>query len=77
MAWDIPGALKSMSDAFLKVFDWKTGGRTQDENALRDEADHWKEEYDKANATGDYQHATFAMQQLRRVRDQARAQRRP
>lgn len=77
MAWDIPGALKSMADAFLKVFDWKTGGRTKDENTLRDEADHWKEEYDKAMAGRDYQHATFAMQQLRRVRDKARAQRRP
>ncbi len=75
MTWDIPGALKSMADAFLKVFDWKTGGRTKDENALRDEADHWKEEYDKAMAAGDFQRGTYCMQQLRRVRDQARAQR--
>lgn len=75
MTWDIPGAIKSMADAFLKVFDWKTGGRTKDENALRDEADHWKEEYDKAMAAGDFQRGTYCMQQLRRVRDQARAQR--
>lgn len=75
MPWDIPGAIKSAADAFLKVFDWKTGGRTKDENTLRDEADHWKEEYDKAMAGRDYQHATFAMQQLRKVRDKARAQR--
>lgn len=77
MAWDIPGALKSMADAFLKVFDWKTGGRTQDENALRDEADHWKEEYDKAMAAGDFATGTYCMQQLRLVRNKARAQRRP
>ena len=70
-------AIAGLADFSKKVFDWATGGRTKDENVLRDEADHWKEEYDKAMAGRDYQHATFAMQQLRRVRDQARAQRRP
>lgn len=73
MSW--AAALTAVAEAFRDVFGWKTGGRTQDENVLRDEADHWKEEYDKAIAGGDFQHATFAMQQLRVVRSKARAQR--
>ena len=72
MLWD---ALDGLVRLGKGVFDWATGGRSRDENTLRDEADHWKEEYDKAMADRDYQHATFAMQQLRRVRDKARAQR--
>ncbi len=72
MIWD---ALDAVARLGREVFTWMTGGRTKSENVLRDEADHWKEEYDKAMAGRDYQHATFAMSQLRRVRDQARAQR--
>ena len=69
-------AIGAMAELSKKVFDWATGGRSKSENVLRDEADHWKDEYDKAMAGRDYQHATFAMRQLRRVREQARAQRR-
>jgi hypothetical protein len=69
-------AIGAMAELSKKVFDWATGGRTKSENVLRDEADHWKDEYDKAMAGHDYQHATFALRQLRRVREQARAQRR-
>lgn len=73
MAWS--AAIAAIAETVRDIFGWKTGGRTKQENVLRDEADHWKEEYDKAMAGGDYQHATFAMQQLRVVRDKARAQR--
>jgi hypothetical protein len=69
-------AIGAMAELSKKVFDWATGGRTKSENVLRDEADHWKDEYDKAMAGRDYTHATFALGQLRRVREQARAQRR-
>lgn len=75
MAWDIPGAIKIVAEAFLDVFRWKTGGRTKDENVLRDEADHWKDAYDKAMAAGDFQSATYCMMELRKIRAKARAQR--
>ena len=72
MIWEgIEAALKLGRE----VFTWATGGRTKNQNVLRDEADHWKEEYDKAMRAGDFATGTYAMQQLRRVRDQARAQR--
>ncbi|MHB1098095.1 MAG: hypothetical protein ACYCZR_00945 [Burkholderiales bacterium] len=73
MSWS--AAIATVAETIRKVFDWKTGGRTKDENVLRDDADHWKEEYDKAMAAGDFQTGTDAMSQLRRVRDAARAQR--
>ena len=73
MAWS--EAVQSMADFAKAVFDWAAGGRTKAENVLRDEADHWKNEYDKAMRAMDYQTATYCMSQLRRVRDQARAQR--
>lgn len=69
-------AIAGLAELSKSVFAWATGGRTKSENVLRDEADHWKEEYDKAMRAGDYHTATFCMQQLRVVRDKARAQRR-
>lgn len=72
MIWD---ALDAVARLGREVFTWMTGGRTKSENVLRDEADHWKEEYDRAMRTMDYQTATYCMQQLRKVRDKARAQR--
>ena len=68
-------AIAGLAELSKQVFAWATGGRTKTENVLRDEADHWKEQYDKVMRAGDYQTATYCMQQLRRVRDQARAQR--
>lgn len=68
-------AIAGLAELSKTVFDWATGGRTKSENVLRDEADHWKEEYDKAMRAGDFTTGTYCMQQLRRVRDQARAQR--
>lgn len=68
-------AIAGLAELSKQVLTWATGGRTKSANVLRDEADHWKEEYDKAMAAGDFQTGTFAMQQLRRVRDKARAQR--
>lgn len=68
-------AIAGLAELSKSVFTWATGGRTKSANVLRDEADHWKEEYDKAMAERDYVRATDAMHHLRRVRDQARAQR--
>ena len=70
-------AIAGLAELSKSVFAWATGGREKDANKLRDEADHWKEEYDKAMAAGDFHTGTYAMSQLRRVRDKARAQRRP
>ena len=58
-------------EAFREIFRWKTGGRTQEQNKLRDEMEHWREEYTKAIKHGDTQHASFALTQLRRLRNQA------
>lgn len=72
--WD---ALAGLVQLGKDVFNWATGGRTKSANVLRDDADHWKAEYDRAMAERDYVRATDAMHHLRRVRDQARAQRGP
>lgn len=73
MAWS--AAIAAIAETVRDLFGWKTGGRTREENTLRDEADHWKDEYDKAMAAGDFHTATHCMQQLRMVRDKARARR--
>lgn len=73
MSWST--AIAAVAEAFKDVFGWQTGGRSKSENVLRDEADHWKEAYDKAMRAGDFHTATHCMQQLRLVRDKARAQR--
>jgi hypothetical protein len=64
-------------EAFNSLFSWKTGGRTKDENTLRDTAQHWREEYAKAMRGGDLAHANFALAELRRVRDEAKSKQRP
>lgn len=68
-------AIAGIAELSKKVFDWATGGRTKSENVVRETADHWKAEYDNAMARRDYVAANDALHQLRRVRDQARAQR--
>lgn len=68
-------AIAGLAELSKSVFAWATGGREKDQNRLRDEADHWKEAYDKAMRAGDFHTATHCMQQLRLVRDKARAQR--
>jgi len=67
-------ALAALLEVVSKVFSWKTGGRSKNENVLRDEAEHWKDEYDKAMAGGDYVRANHAMHKLRAARDKARSQ---
>jgi len=69
-------AVAALADLSKSVFGWATGGRSKDENVLRDEADHWKGVYDKAMRAGDFHTGTYAMQRLRIIRDKARAQRR-
>lgn len=72
MGWG--AAIAAVGEAVNKIFTWKTGGRSKSENVLRDEAEHWKDAYDKAMASGDYVSANVAMRELRRVRDKARSQ---
>lgn len=67
-------ALTALGEVVNKVFTWKTGGRSKTENVLRDEAEHWKDEYDQAIAGGDYVRANHAMHKLRAARDKARSQ---
>jgi hypothetical protein len=66
-------ALEAFAEAFKDVFQWKTGGRSSDDNALRSEAEKWRGEYDKAMAGKDFAHANFALSQLRKLRDEALA----
>jgi hypothetical protein len=68
------GALQAVAESVLAVFAWKTGGRTQAENALRQEIEQWRKEYHAALAGGDVDRANFCLRELRRVRDQARSQ---
>lgn len=75
MGWG--DAIAGIAKVFTDLFAWKTGGRTEDANQLRDEAQHWREEYTKAIRGGDPAHASFSLEQLRRVRDQARSQSKP
>jgi len=70
---DFVGMLKAGFEAFTKVFDWKTGGRTREENALRNEANKWTEDYKQAMAVGDVDRANHALAELRRVQHEARA----
>jgi len=70
---DFVGMLKAGFEAFTKVFDWKTGGRTREENALRKEANKWTEDYKQAMAVGDVDRANHALAELRRVQRESRA----
>jgi hypothetical protein len=70
---DIAGAIKAFFETVGEVFRWKTGGRTKDENVIRDETQHWREEYVKAIRGGDVEYGSFCLHNLRRLRDQARA----
>lgn len=71
MGWAdaIAGAFK----AFTEVFTWRTGGRTHDENSLREQVERWNEEYNKALSAGDVVRTNRAFTELRRVRDEARS----
>jgi hypothetical protein len=70
---DIVGMIKSGLDAFIGVFNWKTGGRTKEENALRKDANYWNAEYKDALAKGDVARSGRARAELRKLRDTARA----
>ena len=74
---DITGAIREVAALASKVVQWATGGRTREENVLRDEAQHWREEYLKALRGCDPEHASWALDNLRRVRDEARSRQQP
>lgn len=65
--------LTGVVNAFNKVFFWKTGGRERDDNAIRSQAEHWEMELREANRLGDHSRMVVARDNLRRLRDQARA----
>lgn len=75
MAWDIPGAIKSVAEAFLDVFHWKTGGREKALNELIAEEERLNHAYWLATSNRDYLLADSLYHQLRRVRDQAKSRR--
>lgn len=74
--WDIPQMITEGLGVAKRVLTrlWPEG-QTREESALLDELKHWEEEHAKAmrpNAP-DPDHASFARQRMRLVRDQLRA----
>lgn len=63
----------AVTETFKDLFGWKTGGRTNEENADRDEMRKWHAEEEKAIQTGDFEHAGFARRQLLRLHQRAQA----
>lgn len=62
-------------DAFLAVFNWKTGGRTRDENTLRAEGEEAHDNLADALMDRNVAAANAARSEQRRVLDEARAKR--
>ncbi len=72
---DIVGAAKAFFESFLAVFTWKTGGRTKDQNTIQGKAETAHEDTIEALDDGDLLAANRALDDQRRVRDEARAKR--
>lgn len=63
-------------EAFTKVFAWKTGGRTKDENSLRSQIEETQRAYDnEIRKAGSVDSINGLYLRLRRLRDEARAKR--
>jgi hypothetical protein len=69
----ISGIVEASVNAFIKIFDWATGGRTKDNNAQRKSAMYWSDEYAKAISANDVARANECLRELERVRREARA----
>lgn len=67
----IAGAL----EAFNKVFSWKTGGRSSEQNTARKKGEQAHEEFNDALTRSDVDTANRARDEQRRVRDEAASQR--
>ena len=70
---DIIAAWTATVEAFTKVFTWKTGGRTKDENSLRARIEEAERNYHDAIDHGDVSRTNNAYLHLRRLRDEAAA----
>ena len=68
---DFIAAWTATVEAFSKVFTWKTGGRTKDENTLRAQIEEAEREYHDAIDHGDVDRTNSAYLLLRRLRDEA------
>lgn len=68
---DIIAAWTATVEAFTKVFTWKTGGRTKDENSLRAQIEEAERNYHDAIDHGDVGRTNNAYLLLRRLRDEA------
>ena len=60
-------------EAFTKIFTWKTGGRTKDENSLRSQIEEAERDYHDAIDNGDVGRSNSAYLRLRRLRDEAKS----
>lgn len=72
---DIISAWTATIEAFNKVFTWKTGGRTKDENSLRSQIEEAERNYYDAIDHGDVGRTNNTFLHLRRLRDEASAKR--
>ena len=70
---DFIAAWTATVEAFNKVFTWKTGGRTKDENSLRSQIEEAERNYHDAIDHGDVGRTNNAYLLLRRLRDEAAA----
>ena len=70
---DIIAAWTATVEAFTKVFNWKTGGRTKDENSLRSQIEQAEREYHDAIDHGDVGRTNNAYLSLKRLRSEAAA----
>jgi hypothetical protein len=73
--FDVFGALKEVASAIRDIFRWQTGGRTRDQNAIRQELEHWRHEYERAMAEGDIDRLNQCLHELLRLRREAEAKR--
>ena len=70
---DIVAAWTATVEAFTKVFTWKTGGRTKDENSLRSQIEEAERDYHDAIDHGDVGRSNSAYLRLRMLRAEAAA----
>lgn len=70
---DFIAAWTATVEAFSKVFAWKTGGRTKDENSLRSQIEQAERDYHDAIDHGDVARTNRSYLRLRKLRSEAAA----
>ena len=68
---DIIAAWTATVEAFNKVFTWKTGGRTKDENSLRAQSEQANDQFQASADSGNVDQLNTGYADLKRVRDEA------